>query len=248
MIEKCRLIYPYFDNPEMLKLQVENWSRYEGELRDAVRIIIVDDHSKISPVPILAKCKAPVRAYRLLARWPWNMHQCRNIGAKEACKKEENMWMFMSDIDIMLTPEAAYTMLTKQLDTGKHYTMERVFAPDFTERKTHVNTFLVKHNAFWQVNGYDLDLTPIGGGGYGGDNQFRRQLAVLAPEAHLDDVVLIGYGRRSRDGAPAIPDADTSSLDRNEWAARYKKALERKKRSGDMRSVAPIRTFYERVL
>lgn len=248
MIETCRFIYPYFDNPEMLRMQVANWSRFEGDLRDKVRIIVIDDHSKISPVEILKDCKAPVRCYRLLARWPWNMHQCRNIGAKVACKAEENYWLFMSDIDIMLTPEMAYTMLTKKLDPGRHYTMERTFAPDFVDRKTHVNSFLVKHNAFWQVNGYDLDLTPIGGGGYGGDNQFRRQLAALAPEDHLQDVVLVGYGRRHRDGAPAVADADTRSLDRAEWAEKYVKALKKKKKTGDMRSVDPIRTLYERVL
>ena len=249
-MEKCRLIYPYYNNPGMLKMQVENWSRFEGELRDAIRIIVIDDCSeaRANPVPILEKCKAPVRCFRLQTRWAWNMHQCRNIGAKEACKKEENLWMFMSDIDIMLTPEMAYTMLDRHLDPGRHYTMERTFAPDFVDRKTHVNTFLVKHNTFWQVNGYDIDLTPVGGGGYGGDNQFRRQLAALAPEDHLHDVVLVGYGRRSRDGAPVVADADTTSLDRADWHAKYVKALQKKKRTGDMRSVRPIRTAYTRTL
>ena len=245
--EPLRIVYPYYNNPQMLELQVENWSRFEGEFRDKVRIIVIDDHSKVSPVPILEKCKAPVRCYRVAADWPWNMHQARNIGAKEACKKEENFWMFMSDIDIMLTPEAAYTMMDRELNPNRHYTMERTFAPDFMERKTHVNTFLVKHNAFWQVNGYDLDLSPIGGGGYGGDNQFRRQLAVVAPEEHMEDVVLIGYGRRSRDGRPVLKDADTPD-DRDAWVEKYKKALARKKKSGDMRSVNPIRLSYWRTL
>lgn len=248
MIEPLRIIYPYFDNPGMLAMQVQNWNRFEGELRDAVRIIVVDDCSKLSPLHLLQACKAPVRAYRLQTRWAWNMHQCRNIGAKEACKKEENLWMFMSDIDIMLTPEMAYTMMNRKLDPGRHYTMERTFAPHFADRKTHVNTFLVKHAAFWQVNGYDIDLTPIGGGGYGGDNQFRRQLAAIAPTAHLDDVVVVGYGRRSRDGSPVVADADTQSLDRASWHEKYVKALARKKRTGDMRSVHPIRTAYTRIL
>lgn len=248
MIPQLRLIYPFYNNPGMLELQVKNWNRYEGELRDAVRILVIDDHSDKSPVSILEKCKASVRCFRLLNRYPWNMHQCRNIGAKEACKKEENFWLFMSDIDIILTPEMAYTMMTKQLDTGRHYTMERTFYPDLTDRKTHVNTFLVKHNAFWQVNGYDLDLTPIGGGGYGGDNQFRRQLSVIAPEDHFEDVVLVGYGRRSRDGSAALPDADTTGLDRDSWHDRYVTALKKKKRTGDMRSVRPIRTAYVRTL
>jgi hypothetical protein len=159
VITPCRLIYPYYNNPKMLQLQVENWSRFEGELRDAIRIIVVDDHSKVSPVPILEQCKAPIHCYRLASDWPWNMHEARNIGAKVASKKDENFWMFMSDIDIVLTPEMAYTMLSYKLDPAKFYTMERTFAPDFKDRKVHPNTFLVKHNAFWQVNGYDLDLT-----------------------------------------------------------------------------------------
>lgn len=247
-ITPCRFIYPYYNNPKMLQMQVDNWSRLEGELRDAIRIIVIDDHSKVSPVPILEKCKANVHCYRLAADWPWNMHEARNIGAKVASKKEENYWMFMSDIDIMITPEMAYTMLTKQLDPAFYYTMERTFAPEMKERKVHPNTFLVKHNVFWQVNGYDLDLAPIGGGGYGGDNQFVRQMQAIAPRQHLEDVVLIGYGRRERNGRPVIPDADTTALDREHWHNQYVAALTRKKKSGDMRSVNPIRTSYERTL
>lgn len=246
--EPLRMIYPYYNNPEMLKLQIENWNRFEGAFRDSIRIIVVDDHSKVSPVPLLETCKAPVRCYRVSADWPWNMHQARNIGAKEACKKEENHWLFMSDIDIILTPEMAYTMMDRDLDPGKTYTMDRVFAPELTEHKKHPNTFLVKHAAFWQVNGYDIDLIPHGGGGYGGDNQFMRQLFVVAPEVYLEDVVLVGYGRRTRTGSPAIRDADTSNYDRDEWVEKYKKALARKKKSGDMRSVNPIRIAYTRTL
>lgn len=247
-INRCRFIYPYYNNPKMLEMQVANWSRFEGALRDAVRIIVVDDHSKVSPVPILEKCKASIHCYRLNTKWPWNMHEARNIGAKQASKKDENFWMFMSDIDIILTPEMAYTMLTKKLDPGKHYTMERTFAPDMSERKVHPNTFLIKHNVYWQVNGYDLDLAPIGGGGYGGDNQFLRQVEAIAPREHMEDVVLVGYGRRERNGRPLIPDADTTDLDREEWSRRYRQALVRKKKAGDMRSISPIRTSYERTL
>lgn len=247
-LPQCRLIVPYFDNPEMLKLQVENWSRFEGELRSAVRIIVVDDHSKQDPVPILEKCKATVHCYRINVKWPFNMHEARNIGAKQACKKAENMWLFMTDMDIMVTPEVMYSLLSRELDPAKHYTFNRVFAPEFMHYKRHPNTFLVKHAAFWQVNGYDLDLAPIGGGGYGGDTQFTRQLRVLVPEVYLDDVCLIGYGRRERDGQAAIKDADTTQYDRNEWHERYVDALNRKKKLGDMRSVQPIRSGYTRTL
>lgn len=248
MITPCRFIYPYFDNPGMLEMQVKNWNRYDGELRRAVSIILVDDHSAKTPVPLIEHCKTKIACYRLKERIPWNMHQCRNIGAREACLPEENSWLFMSDIDIMLTPEAAFTMLSKQLDPAHYYTMDRVFAPEFLTHKIHPNTFLVKHAAFWQVNGYDLDLTPVGGGGYGGDTKFTHQLANICPPVHLPDVTLIGYGRRSRDGTAALPDADTTSLSRADWHERYIEAWKRKRDSGDMRSINPIRTPYERIM
>lgn len=248
MIPKLRIIVPYYNNPTMLQKQVDNWSRIEGELRDAVRIIIVDDCSPESPVPILKTCKAAVRCYRLQKKWPWNMHEARNIGAKEACKASENMWLFMTDMDIILTPEMTYTMMTKPLDDECFYTMERTFAPDFIERKQHPNTFLVKHNTFWQVNGYNIDLNPIGGGGYGGDNQFVRQLRGIVEEKHMSDVVLIGYGRRERTGKPVIKDADTRDYDREQWAEKYRRRLQYLKFKGDLRSKRPIRTSYERVL
>ena len=248
MIHACRFVYPYFDNPEMLKLQVENWNRYDDDLRDLIRIIVVDDHSPESPVPILKKCKTVVHCYRLLERFPWNMHECRNIGAKHASTPDENHWLFMSDVDYVLTPEMAFSMLWRVLDPLRHYSMWRVSARDMNEQEIAINTFLVKYNAFWQVNGYDLDLAPIGGGGYGSDPQFLLQLHAIVPRMHMADVTLIGYGRTTADGEPFIPDADTRGLDRKEWWTRYEEALERKKKSGDLRSVRPIRTSYERVL
>jgi hypothetical protein len=148
----------------------------------------------------------------------------------------------------MITPEMMLTMIENEPKPEHSYTVERVLAPEFTARKKHANTLLVKHSVFWLVNGYDLDLTPVGGGGYGGDNQFVKQVAALAPIQHMDNVVTVGYGRSRRDGAPAIPDADTQGLDRNEWHAKYVQALARKKATGDLRSRDPIRTPYERVL
>ena len=249
MIHPCRFVYPYFENPEMLKLQVENWNRYDDYLRDLIRIIIVDDHSPESPVPILKNCRMDVQCYRLNERFPWNMHECRNIGAKHASTPDENHWLFMCDMDNLLPPEEAFSMLWRELDPSRHYSMERVFAPDMVERCTHGNTFLVKYEAFWQVNGYDLDLTPIGGGGYGAsDYEFIVQLNEVATRMHMTDVTLIGYGRRTGDGEPFLPDADTRSLDRAEWSSRFAQARDRKRKSGDMRSVHPIRTSYERVL
>ena len=61
-ISTVRMIYPYYENPQMLERQVENWNRYAGDLRDAIRIILIDDGSKKYPAePIFKHCKAPKR-------------------------------------------------------------------------------------------------------------------------------------------------------------------------------------------
>ena len=65
MIAPCRLIYPYYDNPGMLELQVENWNRFEGALREAIEIIVVDDCSSKPALPIMEKCRTPRRVFRV---------------------------------------------------------------------------------------------------------------------------------------------------------------------------------------
>lgn len=245
MINKCVMIYPYYNNPTMLEHQVQNWNQFPDELLNSVRIIVVDDCSTFPAKEILRRCRLTTMCYRLQERHPWNQHQCRNIGAREA--SSDDTWMFMSDIDIELRPDQAHRMLRKDLDPGRHYTMERVFAAT-GERKVHCNSFLVRRCAYWRTNGYDIDLNPVGGGGYGGDGEFLGRLRGLTPVRHMSDITLVGYGRSSKTGKPAVPDADTIDLDREEWHQKYVDALKRKERFGGAAFPRPIITPYERVL
>jgi hypothetical protein len=254
-IAPCILIYAYFENPNMLQFHVENWNQFGEDLRGAIEIIIVDDHSPTPALPIVEKCTLPLRCYRLEERFPWNQHQCRNIGAKEAALDGKDRWLFMSDLDIVLPAAEARRMLTKDLDATAYYTMERKLFGE--SDKPNPNTFLVRHSAFWKVNGYDLDLIPIGGGGYGSAREFRKRIRKVVRHEHMDDVVLAGYSWRHRDAFDRklidsewrwIEDCDTASLDREAWRVPYEEALARKNRSGDRGSVNPIRTTYTRVL
>ncbi len=246
MIPETVLIYPYYNNPDMLALQVENWNRIAGELRwhreakCGVRIVVVDDHSAQPALPILKECKAPKSLFRFTEKGLWTMHEARNLGALH-CSKDDP-WLFMSDIDIVATPEVLYTLLTKQLNTFKHYTFERAFAPDLRRKKSHCNTFLVKRSAYWKINGYDTDFCGLYGGGYGGDGEFIRQLSVVARPEFMKDIVLIGHERDS------VPDANTTEWDRDEWKIKYRKVFDAKRRSGDLRSKKPIRRPWEKLL
>jgi len=196
-------------------------------------VILVDDGSSKYPAEDVFKhCKVPKRLYKVLTDIPWNQHGARNLGAFHASTHEENHWMFMSDMDIILTPEAANDLFRRRLDPSFHYTFERAFLPDLTRRKYHCNTFLVKHNAFWAINGYDEDYC----GTYGGDGPFLRQLEVIAPRKHLDDVLLFGVER------DVVPDANTD-LPRKvgEYGALYRERFDTKRRTGDERAKNPVR-------
>ena len=71
-MDTVRLIYPYYENPKMLERQVENWNQYAGELRDHIRIILVDDGSEKHPaLPIFRECKAPKMLFHIIENIPF---------------------------------------------------------------------------------------------------------------------------------------------------------------------------------
>ena len=234
----CRLIYPYYENPKMLERQVENWNRYSGDLRDHVKIILVDDGSPTNPArPIVETCKAPIALYRVLQNIPWGQHGARNIGAK-VCGKD-GTWMFMSDMDILLTPEMAYTLLTKDLDPAHTHTFERHYLTPGKEPKYHCNSFMVLRDHYWKVGGYDEDYC----GTYGGDGPFLRQLNVVAPREHHDDIILLGVD------TDVCADANTQAWDRTgPFKEEYRRRFDEKRRKGDERSLNPLRTPWERLI
>ena len=238
-VNKVRMIYPYYDNQKMLELQVHNWNRYCRTLHEYVEVILVDDGSQKYPaLPIFRECTLPKRLFRVTVDIPWNQHGARNLGAQQACTRAEDMWLYISDMDVLLPPETALTLFSRKLDPRQHYTFERAFLPDLARRKTHCNTFLVKHSIYWAVNGYDEDYS----GTYGGDAPFLRQLRHLAPERHLSEVLLHGVER------DVVSDAN-SALSRKEgpFGDEYRRRLDVKRRSGDERSKNPVRFPWESV-
>lgn len=249
---KLFMIYPYYDNPSMLAMQVENWNRFCGIWRTFAEVILVDDASPNHPAaPIMQGCTLPHRVYRVKKNIPWAQHHARNIGAHEAGIKDS--WLFFSDMDIVFTPEAAATLFEKKLKTGHFHTFERHYAGIERAPKYHCNSFMVLHRHFWDINGYDADYC----GTYGGDGPFLRQLRGRCRQEHhgiqdghvpdrsifsLPAVRLWGYEY-------AVEDANTKTLARDGAMKDKYVALRRQKKiSGDERSKNPIRWDYERVL
>lgn len=171
------IVYPYYDNPNMLKLHVAEWKdRYPQAVKDAVEIVIVDDVSPSRPAKhvlykgIAKSIGIPLRLFLIEKKVPWNWIAARNIGAYEAACD----WLFLTDMDLMLRAEDAEKVLafinSKEAKFDAFYTFDRVIAPDGRGYKAHPNTYLMSKALYWRIGGYDEEFA----GTYGNDGVFRR--------------------------------------------------------------------------
>jgi hypothetical protein len=266
MPPRLRLVYPYYDNPQMLRRQVRNWNAIAPELAERVEIVLVDDASPLHPaLPIFSECRLQKKLLRVDVDIAWHQHAARNIGAHEA--GEDEAWLLMSDMDILLPPLALQRLLEKPLDADRHYGLQRVFLPRVLDRmlrsastavldsmlhrpgmsalrhrfvsKPHCNSFLVRRDRYWAINGYDEDFV----GSYGGDGVFLDQLSEIAPPALLDDVYTIAITPK------LIADANTQRWERGgEMRRLFEQRLQCKREAGAMRSSNPLRTPWTRLL
>ncbi len=193
-------IMAYYDNPTMLKRQLENIASYSQELKDKLELIVVDDCSPRWPATIEVDCGIPVQLFRTLVDIPWNQDFCRNLGAMKATTN----WLLLTDID-HLVPETTIDGLFKKKDLKLNlvYKFDRVSAPDMQPYKPHPNSWFMTRDMYWNVGGYDERFA----GYYGTDGDFRDRINVYTDIIQLP-LPLIRVGRE------VIPDASTTTLER----------------------------------
>ena len=227
------LVYPYYEAPRMLKLQLDSWGKIPEPYKSHIRLILVDDASPRFPAKLVilqhgVETLPQFKLYRVLQDIPWNQHGARNLGAMEA----ETDWLFMSDIDHTLPLASIQAMVEMDLDREKHYTFGRltatdtghsgvVFSPmlDNTGRaKPHPNTFLATKEAFWAAGGYDEDYC----GTYGGDGPFHRWLQRVSIREHLPDVQVVRWPRE------VVPDASRPQEERDKYKPLYRPLFDSK--------------------
>lgn len=193
-------VMPYYRNTVMLGVHVANWNAYPAELRDRVKVLIVDDCSPEPAEPILRECRLTTSLYRIHEDIPFNAHGARNLGATMLGKGD--VWGLFTDMDILFEPHVVAAMLEKKWKPAHHYTFERTFM-DGRPPKYHCNSMLVTSNAYWAAGGYDEDFC----GSYGGDGIFHRALERHTARVHWTDVCCVGYN-------DVVADCSTRDLDR----------------------------------
>ena len=233
-------ITPYYNNPHMLRLHLENWAEYPLEVWEHFKVIIVDDGSMHQPARAVLADADPrllerIRLFRVLHDIPWNQHGARNLGAKMA----GDGWLWMADMDrIVLYPFMRMAMsmplshrpyVSRGMDRRKY--LSKVDLPKMT------NQFFVPRGVYWKAGGYDEWYC----GTYGGDFEFLEEMeAVSGPMTYMPGVYHFRYSRH------VVEDA-TTDLDRDAyWKPHVQKARE-KKAAGGGKMIKPINFPWEEV-
>lgn len=190
----------YYDNPTMLKRQLENIASYSRELKENMELIIIDDCSPLWPAQFELEPGIRMHLYRTCVDIPWNQDFCRNLGAMKA----KTDWLLLTDID-HLVPESTMQALFKKNDLKKSlvYKFDRISAPDMQPYKPHPNSWLMTREMYWHIGGYDERFA----GHYGTDGDFRDRINVYTDIIQLPFPII-------RVGREVIPDASTTTLQR----------------------------------
>jgi hypothetical protein len=202
------LVFPYYENPEMLGDQLDALRQLPAEVRASLNLIVVDDGSPKAPAEPVANGflrsldLASVQLFRVDVDVRWNWLTCRNIGVANA----PSHWVLLTDIDHMV-PEATFRRIQeRKLDPTNAYRFSRVDAPDLTPYKPHPNSWLFTRELFDKIGGYDERFS----GFYGTDGEFRDRVRANSAQIIMLDDVLVRYPRE------VIADASTTQYGRKE--------------------------------
>ena len=246
MKNEITITLPYYDQPEMLKKQLEVWSAYPAEVAERVNVIIVDDGSPNFPayselMNNIVEPAFPISLYRINENIPWNHGGARNLAMKDACG-----WCIITDMDHTITGEDMRKLLKMNLKKNSYYMFARKkVMPDnsIIPLGRHVDSFLLTKKAYWNVGGYNEEFS-----GYwnGVSWLFRHNLKNLFHCIKLPNVFLTYYDLDTISDASVLNwPKKGSQYDIKTWPniyAKYKKSLK------NYKPVNPFRFTWEKLI
>lgn len=169
--KRLTFIYPYYENPDFLKVQIGWWHTYPQHVKDQLQAIIVDDGSPV-PAELPKDLPFPIRLFRIEQDVRWNWLAARNIGFHHAPEG----WCLVTDIDHVIPASTAEAVIYGKHDPSKVYAFHRI---EHTGEPVnpHSASFLMTREMFWKIGGYDERMS----GFYGSDGYYRRRLIATAP-------------------------------------------------------------------
>jgi hypothetical protein len=236
----------YYENPAMLQEQQLVIAGYPDPVRQATRLIVVDDGSQEHPAQMAAVATPrdyALEVYRIFENRPWGQLGARNLGMHVA---PAGSWVLATDIDHVLPAPAAANLLSFCPAPGHYYRPAR-FMPDGTPTNRHPNSYIMQREWFLEeVGGCNEDFV----GWYGTDSVFRERAKLFGACVERHDVWLVVYNRDGID-IGGIGGAATREWGRkkSKYHARSNPEMARRLRGAHLRRPErPLRFRWERVL
>jgi hypothetical protein len=202
-MNRCTLCLAYYENPGMLRRQIEHLAGLKKWIRESVELIVVDDGSPRFPAfDVMIEgddTETRERLFRMGVDIPWNMDACRNLAVSQASTD----WVLLTDIDHLVPEKTWIKILTASLNPRQVYKFGRVSEPDLAPYKPHPNTWLMTREIYDRAGGYDERLA----GWYGTDGDFRNAVQKVAPVVSFKEPIV-------RVPREVTPDASTTTLTR----------------------------------
>lgn len=192
------IVLAYYENAKMLCRQCDNFRSFPNDIKDHLRLIVVDDGSPKHPAQF-EDIGFPFDIYRVSQDVRWNQDACRNIGVHHA----ETEWVLLTDMDHMIPLHTAKGLIRGGHDKGTVYRFGRVSLPGYESYKPHPNSWFLTKNTYDKAGGYDERFA----GWYGTDSDIRERLKTVARILDLKDTLV-------RVPREVVPDASTTTYKR----------------------------------
>jgi len=230
------LVFLYYDNPEMLRAQIDCWNSYVGVLQTLPTILLIDDGSPHTFAAEIVRdhgCHVPIKVFRIQEDIRWNFTGARNLGCSQA-----KGWIYISDIDTQLPASAAQQFFeSAPLDPNCFYIPRRVWLPKRIEASPPLVNLFFHKKKYLEIGGYDEDYA----GHYGREEtDFFRRLRRAATKVVRDDVCL--------EVVPHSMIGDSRTRGRKRDKTRNIALFDKKEAAGFPNPVNPLRFTWKRVL
>lgn len=205
-MNRITLCMAYYENPGMLRRQLELLAGLPEWVRKQIELIVVDDGSPAAPaLPVFEAfglLGVAHQLFRMGVDVAWNMDACRNLAASQA----RTDWLLLTDIDHLVPLKTWQKIITASLSPKIVYKFGRVTElvegmKGLEPYKPHPNTWLMTREVFDRAGGYDERFA----GWYGTDGDFRNQVSNVAIVQSFKEPIV-------RVPREVTPDASTTTL------------------------------------
>ena len=143
MINRLTIYFPYYNQPEALKNQLEIISKYTADIRKRLYVFIVDDGSQkydaLSVIQKKYRDKLDITLYRIDIDIPWNMPEANNLAFREI----KTDYVIRLDIDHFFNEESILDILSLNIKDNVCYKFSRKNFKTKEILTSHINSYLI---------------------------------------------------------------------------------------------------------